>query len=300
MGIINSYDMKILISGDQKVLNSNTYTLIRVKNEEHVYKSIGYSSPFYLRVEKSDGERNNDELEFLFLSEKEKLSHKMTRSWNIIENTEISKELDNYQVLSDRNLFYQVSFIESYGDVEKTIREHFFGQILNLRSDEYNMLYDDYFDVKIFLREIGPQSITSSKWVRPIDIRNLSVNHIVLQQLKKCSEWYLEPDMDDFVTKFATVSDEIQAQYFLTRFHSNTLWSLNPVCILCFRLSAFVLPGYMTAELANGLPKKKIVRDNSDGAKYAIDSIHFNSDICFDIEELNDLIDGHYYDISLA
>jgi hypothetical protein len=56
----------------------------------------------------------------------------------------------------------------------------------------------------------------------------------------------------------------------------------------------------MTAELANGLPKKKIVRDNSDGAKYAIDSIHFNSDICFDIEELNDLIDGHYYDISLA
>ncbi len=300
--MINDYNMKILISGNQAVFRNNTYTLIRVKNTPLVEKKLGtYERARYIDVVKTGHKEEKDIREILFMRRKEDLSYRMTRTWDILETIEICKDHDNFDILKDKDLFYKASFegADSDGNAEKNICEHFVDHMLHLRDKDYHYLYDNYYDIRVYLREIGPQSIINDEWMRPIDIRNLNLNRIILDKLEKCSKWYLKPGLNDFTTEFATVSDKMQAQYFLTRFHNNTAWDPNMVCIMCFRLSAFVLPGYMSADMARGLPRGKCTRDNSDGSRYAIDSIHFNSDICFDVDEFLDLINEHLYAIGL-
>ena len=78
--------------------------------------------------------------------------------------------------------------------------------------------------------------------------------------------------------------------YFLTRFHSNTCWSADPVNIVNVRVSTFVLPGTITPKKAKNLPLKKKTRNDVSGAEYMIESIHCNSDIFPDMDEFKKYI----------
>ena len=133
----------------------------------------------------------------------------------------------------------------------------------------------------------------------PADIRDFDVNNMLLEHLGKVSDIFTEEDMNDITFTFSMVSEKIQAQYFVTRFHSNPNWDLNPVCIFGFRIAAFILPG--TADISEETPPDKMIaRSLIDGLKYKIDSIHFNSDICSDMDEIKNLLEGHFYDVDRA
>ena len=76
------------------------------------------------------------------------------------------------------------------------------------------------------------------------------------------------------------------AQYYLTRFHSNLNWRINPVCVLCFRMSAFLLPGLTPLISVKEIPKDMITQNTITGERYRIDSVYVNSDICTGIEDV--------------
>jgi hypothetical protein len=106
--------------------------------------------------------------------------------------------------------------------------------------------------------------------------------------------------LDDFCVEFESGSDKMQASYFLTRFHSNPAWYLDPVNVLCYRLAVFVLPGSITKEQTTGLPEEKLTVRLTDGSVYRIDSILQNGDILFDLNDFSKLVGGLFCEISMA
>lgn len=93
-------------------------------------------------------------------------------------------------------------------------------------------------------------------------------------------------DPENFVAEFECVSERLQSQHFLTLIHSNTAWEADPVNIFQFIISAYVLPGFVNKDSLVKMPREKLVRDNAKGKRYLLDSIHFHSDIYFDVKEL--------------
>lgn len=202
-------------------------------------------------------------------------------------------------ILRGKSLVFQVSYIEEHGNTEEVIRKKFFEQfcLLKEKNKECFYLYDDFYDVRIFLQKVDEQTVQHMEYS---DVRDFDINTKILQFLREESVPFLEDGWHDFTAEFAAVSDTINAQYFLTRYHSNTLWNLNPVCIFCFRISVFILPGNVTLQDAVGLSEDKLTINYKNGDKYVIDSIHFNSDICADLTGFKELIGLHYYDVTLA
>ena len=106
--------------------------------------------------------------------------------------------------------------------------------------------------------------------------------------MKRSKEFYGVENY--YSAEFETQTDEIQAAYFLTRFHSNTAWDEDPVNIVNARISVFVLPGTISPRKAKNLPLKKKTRNEVSGAEYMIESIHCNSDIFPDFDEFKKYI----------
>ena len=104
--------------------------------------------------------------------------------------------------------------------------------------------------------------------------------------------------MTSFFAEFAAVSDKIQAQYFLTHIHINTTLECDSAFLFCFRIAAFILPG--TADEGETVTEDSITIDGDSGEKYRIDSIHFNSDILEDINEFEELMRWHFFEITVA
>ena len=69
--------------------------------------------------------------------------------------------------------------------------------------------------------------------------------------------------------------------------------------IFNIRISAFVLPGTIPPKKAKKMPIKKKTVKTDCGSEYVIDSIHLNSNICFDMGEFNDLLKGIFYEVFL-
>ena len=131
----------------------------------------------------------------------------------------------------------------------------------------------------------------------PSDVRSYDIIAKILSKLTEESNSFYN---DAITIRYEMESEQLQAQYFLSKFHCNREWDMDPVCLLNYRIASFIIPGTFPAEKARELPEDKIVCDTNTDDKYVIDSIHIDSDICSDLSEFNKWLERYIYNISLA
>lgn len=204
--------------------------------------------------------------------------------------------------LKDKDLVLISAWVEKNGDMESCKVGHFLNDSLLFRKEcgSKFVLNDDFYDVRIFLRRRkrkGEKNANNEDHLTLADIRSLDLNDRLRKIIQRARKREYS-DEGSFQVVFETQSDRVQASYLAMRFHSNTLWKADPVCILNFRISAFVLPGAVT--VPGKVRKGKLAKNLVTGEQFVIDSIHFNSDICEDVGEFDELMKGHFYDFGLA
>lgn len=201
--------------------------------------------------------------------------------------------------LKDKELVFRTSFAEQGGNYEASLINHVISKDLSLKPEEMYFLYDDTYDVKIFLQELPDnEENTAGKRLIPVDANRYDVTQKIVSILDALSK-ECRRDIKDLSFEYDTEDGEIKAHYYLTRFHSNPAWRLNPVCLFNFRISVFILPGFVDKEDVQDIQEDSIViRD--DDKRYKLDSIHFTSDICYDLSAFKDLMEWHYLDVDLA
>lgn len=199
------------------------------------------------------------------------------------------------------------------GNQEEEKRKFIENELLIVRDKSYEeqMLYDVFHDVKIFLTKVADGNENSREFhtekTSDFDIIP-RIMDILKNEYKDSSTFFEDEDgkrepityPDDFCVEFESSSDEVQASYFLTRYHSNPAWYLDPVNVLCYRFAVFVLPGSITKDDVSGLPEDKLTIRKADGTVYRIDALLQNGDILFDIAEFAKLAGGLFCEISMA
>ena len=200
-----------------------------------------------------------------------------------------------------KRLIYHTEYVEDHccveSDINRKIQEHIFRLREEEEQDGVYYLYDSFFSVEVFLQKISDDDAGEQEFLQPADVRDFDINKKILSTLKKGSNSFYH---DAMTVNYASVSDQLQAQYFLAKFHSNREWELDPVCILNYRISTFILPHSILKERAADFPEERIAYDIKNKTRYVIDSIHLDSDICFSLSEFNELIKRFMYNISLA
>ena len=252
MGIINAFkDVRMVISDlsendIRSFLSGREYALVNVgpdvynsyPNKETIYRYNPfhaldkYFTSYQLRID--DG-NEADGGTFLCIKDRFPLP---SHSVDGISVTHPSIE-EVIPMIVGKRLTFRTSFVEDNCNVENVfnekIQEHFFAL---LRKDEY-YLYDDFFRAHVFLKRVSDGSTADHEYMEPIDVRDLDINEKMLSTLQgECIPY----DNEAMRIQYVSESEKIQAQYFLTKFHSNRDWELDPVCILNYRISAFVLP----------------------------------------------------------
>ncbi len=199
-------------------------------------------------------------------------------------------------MLSGKKLVFSVHFVRE-NSVEESVNDKIQEYVFNVRSDKEYYLEDRLFDVKVFLQKISRTGQLDYDYSEPIDIRNLDVNGKMLSILNKASNSFYG---DAWTVNYASESPELKAQYFLSKFHSNRKWDADPVCILNCRMSAYVLPCVKTKKTMKDFPEDRIVFDTENENLYVIDSIHVNTDICFNLKEFEEIFGWFTSSIALA
>ena len=307
MGIINTYDMDIVMSGDQKkairkLLKDRSYILLTMESPN--CSDIHINSAYSCQVTGKDESNQPGNQCVLWLNNERKIDmdvNDVARG----NKEEIEKCLNHpsvdelLDILKNKELKFSICYYGGgCGNNEQILNRDFLENILLLHEDEEQLflMEDSFFDVKIFLQKIDDET-SGQKYMKPFDIRKLNINNRILGLLEKESYQF---DKDGLVVKYEGISNTIQSQYFVTKFHSNPLWDRDPVCILVYRISAFLLPGTIPFKDAAELKKSKTALNVEDGSRYMIDSIHFNADICFDWLEFKQLIEFYNYVIASA
>jgi hypothetical protein len=239
-----------------------------------------------------DEENNSGGRTYLFIKDK-------LPKFKQVEGVSISYPSTDELVsmVSGKRLIYYNKFAEDHCEVENTVNWRMRNDVFNIFDEDEYYLYHEFFRVNIFLQKISETDIEEYKTMTPSDVRSYDITEKMLSKLTEESNAFY----DDAITiRYEMESEKLQAQYFLSKFHCNREWDLDPVCLLNYRIVSFILPGTFPAEKARELPKDKIVCDTNTGDKYVIDSIHIDSDICSDLSEFNDWLDRYMYNISLA
>ena len=203
--------------------------------------------------------------------------------------------------MADKEFVWLTNYVEEH-NMERAKSKHFLNDCLIFRENyetRKNLLYDELLDIRIFLTRVETEGSYPKYGLYPEDIRTFDIREKITDYLKKISKECFLDESDCFL-EYESQSPDIQAVYFATKFHSNPAWSLDPVNIFNFRISAFVLPGTISPKKATELPLNKKTLKSDAGSEYVIDSIHINSDICYDLSEFKELIHGLYYDVFLA
>ena len=174
----------------------------------------------------------------------------------------------------------------NYGNMEAYKVKDFMDELLFIWKEcgsDY-IRKDEFCDVRVFLTRVEDESSYPEYGLYCEDVRKFDIRHRIVDQFFKKSKGFFD-DENYYSAEFETQTDDVQAAYFLTRFHSNTCWDADPVNIVNVRISAFVLPGMISPKKAKKLPLKKKTRNEESAAEYMIESIHCNSDIFPDFDE---------------
>jgi len=179
----------------------------------------------------------------------------------------------------------------NYGNMEAYKVEDFLKNLLFIWKEcgSKYIRKDEFCDVRVFLTRVEDESSYPEYGLYCEDIRKFDIrNRIVGQFSKKSKEFFGKKEY--YSAEFETQTDDVQAAYFLTRFHSNRRWDADPVNIVNVRISAFILPGTISPKKAKKLPLKKKTINEVSGAEYMIESIHCNSDIFPDFDEFKEYV----------
>ena len=309
MGIINSYDDINMIITDLSeeaircFVAGREFAVINI-NEDALQQS--YRTRFGLKIYpldqlgvhfdtytlEIDEENNSDGRTYLFIKDK-------LPKFKQIEGVSISYPSTDELVsmILGKHLIYYNKFAEDHCEVENTINWRMRNDVFNIIYEDEYYLYHEFFRVQIYLQRTSETDTEEYTTMTPSDVRSYDITEKILTKLTEESNSFYN---DAITIRYEMESEKLQAQYFLTKFHSNREWDLDPVCLLNYRISSFVLPGTFPSEKALELSEDKIVCDINTGDKYVIDSIHIDSDICSDLSEFNKWLETYMYNISLA
>ena len=148
---------------------------------------------------------------------------------------------------------------------------------------------DEFCDIRVFLSRIDDESSYPEYGLRSDDIRNFDIRKRIIDQFFKRSKKFFG-DENYYSAEYETQTEDVQAAYFLTRFHSNTNWDADPVNIVNARISVFILPRTTSPQEAKNLSMGKKTKNKKSGVEYMIESIHCNSDIFYDFGEFKEYI----------
>ncbi len=176
--------------------------------------------------------------------------------------------------IMNKELVFTGYYYDAGGDTEGIYREFFLYEYLRLRKP---ILYDLFYDVRFYLT---PVKENNQVGLSALDIRRLNFIAQTLQFLKEKTNDCSRRRDKDLSVIFESQSDMAQAYYFLRPYYRN---SYDPVGMLCYRFSAFVLPGTVPAECA---AVGKRVIDLKDGSIYFLNQVHVNTEIYPSLDDL--------------
>jgi hypothetical protein len=312
MGIISDSKTEFIISSEQSkalssIINNRKYALVYVYDVTKV--SFNQSRYLFLSESileiKSDDSSRHDAY-YLIMPD---FQYSDTADQDFIDNLSRIEKEPIFQVnhatpedimvfFSDKRLIFTCNYaLFGGGNAEAIMNSKILKLIFRVREKKDYYLCDDYFDIRVYLRSLPSHCDIDQDYMIPIDINEYSISRQLLDIIQKEINDFFE---NAFIVRYSSISEKIKAQYLLARFYSNPAWDLNPVCILNYRISAFLLPGKMSTEAAQNLTHDKLVLNERENIQYALDSIQCNSDICFNTEEFHNLILGQYLRIAEA
>ena len=309
MGIINSYDdinmiitdlseenIRCFVAGREfAVININENALqqnYRTRFGLKVYPLDQLGVHFDTYTLEIDEENNTGGRTYLFIKDK-------LPKFKQVEGVSISYPSTDELVsmILGKRLIYYNKFAEDHCEVENTINWRMRNDVFNIINEDEYYLYHEFFCVQIFLQRISETDAEEHTTMTPSDVRSYDITEKMLSKLTEESNSFYN---DAITIRYEMESEQLQAQYFLSKFHCNREWDLDPICLLNYRIASFILPGTFPTEKARELTEDKIVCDTYTGDKYVIDSIHIDSDICSDLSEFNKWLERYIYNISLA
>ena len=192
-------------------------------------------------------------------------------------------ELDSFLAfMEDKELVFGGFYTDSGGDTEAVYRKFFFDINLKLRGNCHRV-YDILYDIRFYLT---PAVENNQIGLVSEDIRNLDVNSALLEFMKERTNGYCYNNPKDFSLVFEAQSEMAKASYFLRCFYS--CHDEDPMGVLCYRFSAYVLPGTVPE---GSVKEDKCIVNLKKGTRYQLDQIQINSEKCESVSELKDWID---------
>ena len=326
MAEIINHDMELILKGDQKaalrqIVEDRFFARIKLPSKKpDKYISKCSSSVFFANmnsfknrtcaIRKKDELSTFEECEYyltllFFKGQTDSAKEAFDKGLASIGIPEIEISYPTVEefisFMNDKELVFITNYVECNGNVEARKIDHFLNDDLLMRRYcvEESILYDEYYDIKIYLIRSEHEDLPVPSSLSPDDIDFYDIKDRILRILERNSKEFFS-DESDFCVEYETRSEIIKASYFATRFHSNPLWDVNPICILNFRISVFVLPGEVSRLKMFQLSDEKKTKHKYTEEEYYIDSIFFTSDMCLDLADFEELIDGHFYDFGLA
>lgn len=181
-----------------------------------------------------------------------------------------------------------------YGNMESLKVADFLNKLLLLREDSeaHFIMRDEMCDIKVYLSSLSDKHLSTQPRLNSEDIRKFDIGRRIVGMLKEKSRKYYSGE-DYYSTEYEVRTPEIQASYFITRFHSNHEWNADPVNIVNSRISVYILPGVASIDCDN-CTSQNLVRDLKSRTEYLIDSIYCNSDSFYSLEEFEKYIDSYF------
>ena len=180
-----------------------------------------------------------------------------------------------------------------YGNFEQMKVNDFLEDLILLWKDSESdfIRRNESCDIRVYLSRMDDSPLSGYGFY-PDDIREFDIRKRIVKLLEKYSKEHFD-DEQYYSAEYEARTEDVQAAYFVTRFHSNDQWEADPVNVVNARMSAYVLPGTVPRKSVENLKKKK-TRKEKTKEEFVIDSIHFNSDIFYDMEEFEKYLDSYF------
>lgn len=321
MAIICDNDMEIILKGNseetiRKMLDNRLFALLKMpvkKKHSNSFSSsvfVGHISNFISRsfaVRIADTKTVYEDSEYYLTIYNRRGTDEESKGWfeKDLKRKEDGSVSITYPIvdelikfLKDKELVLITNWMH-YGNFEDFKVKDFLEDILFLREDSESKYIpvDDFCDVRIYLTRVDDNTNQDNSF-HTEDVRIFDVRKRTVGLFEDISKKYFSSRQNNSVlyysAEFETQENEIQAAYFVTRFHSNLKWDADPVNIVTARISAFLLPGTVPPEKVMNLPADKKAKNLVNGEEYMIDSIHFNSDIFYDLSEFEKYLDYYF------
>ena len=321
MAIICDNDMEIILKGSleetiRKMLDDRLFALLKMPEKKkysspysssvfvgHISNSISRS--FAIRI--ADTKTVYEDCEYYLTMYYKRGTDEESKGYfekNLLRKKDDSASITYPTVdelisfLNDKELVLITNWMQ-YGNFEDFKVKDFLEDILFLREDSESdfIPINDFCDVRIYLTRSDNDKNQDDSF-HTEDVRNFDIRKRTVGLFEIISKKYFGSRQNYsalyYSAEYETQENEIQAAYFVTRFHSNLNWDADPVNIVTARISAFVLPGTVPPEKVRNLPDDRKTKNLVNGAEYMIDSIHFNSDIFYDLNEFEKYLNNYF------